>query len=164
MDNQDFARRLQALEDIESIKTLHREYVFRLNAQEWDKVVEFFAENAEVRIFRHPYCKGIAQIRAMFFEHMSKVNFGKNRDCHFATMPVIDLKGDMATSHWMLYIFISDPETGNALRWTQGRYECEYAKLNGQWKFSKVVWINPWPRLPRSLPTIEDVRAMGFDA
>ena len=63
----------------------------------------------------------------------------------------------------MLYIMIADPVTGNALKINQGKYECEYIKSDGRWKFSKLVWVNPWPRTPESKPSIEDVRAMGFD-
>ena len=28
--------------------------------------------------------------------------------------------------------------------------------LNGEWKFSKLVWTNPWPLTPDSLPRPED--------
>jgi hypothetical protein len=78
-------------------------------------------------------------------------------------MPVIHVDGTQASGHWMLYIMVADPVTGNALKINQGRYECEYTKLGGRWKFSKLVWVNPWPRTPDSLPSLEDVQKMGFD-
>jgi ketosteroid isomerase-like protein len=164
MENlQDISKRLQALEDIEAIKNLHREYVYWINSRQWDKTTDCFTEDAIAVIFRHPRAAGIDQIRSLFFDGIGKVNAGKGRDAHFATMPVIRLNGSQASGHWMLYIFIADPITGNALRWTQGRYECEYRKVTGQWKFSKLVWVNPWPRQPESLPKVEDLKDLNLD-
>jgi ketosteroid isomerase-like protein len=163
MDHQDFGKRLQALEDLEAIKNLHRDYIFWLNARDWDKVVNCFAQDAQIHIFRHPRCNGIEEIRHLFFDVMSKVNSGKGRDAHFATMPVIKVNGTQASGHWMLYILIADPVTGNALKNTQGRYECEYVKVAEDWKFSKLAWVNPWPRTPESKPRVEEIRALGFD-
>jgi hypothetical protein len=125
--------------------------------------VECFAENAQTQIFRHPRTDGLDKIRHLFFDVMSKVNSGKGRDAHFATMPVIKVDGNRAVGHWLLYILVADPVTGNALKTNQGRYECEYIKLAGHWKFSKLVWVNPWPRTPESKPSLEEVRALGFD-
>ncbi len=163
MDYQDIGRRLQVLEDLEAIRNLHRDYIFWVNNREWDKVVECFANDAQVQVFYHSRSDGIQQIRHLFFNEIAKVNAGKGRDAHFTTMPVIQVYGNQASGHWMLYILISDPVTGNALKNHQGRYQCEYVKLDGHWKFSKLVWVNPWPRTPESRPTLEDVRALGFD-
>jgi hypothetical protein len=71
-------------------------------------------------------------------------------------MPVITVDGDHAKGHWMLYIFIADPATGVVSRFLQGRYDCEYTRENGKWKFSKLVWTNPWPLTAESLPRPEE--------
>jgi hypothetical protein len=163
MANQDFEKRLQTLEDLEAIRNMHRDYIYWINGREWDKIIACFSPDAHVRIFRHPRCDGTAQIRSLFYDRMANVNAGKGRDAHFATMPVIHIDGAKASGHWMLYIMIADPVTGNALKITQGKYECEYIKMNGEWKFSKLVWVNPWPRTPESKPTLDEVRDMGFD-
>ncbi len=163
MDLRDISRRLQYLEDLEAIKSLHRDYVFWINSREWDKTAECFSEDAVALIFRHPLARGKEAIRSLFFDRIANVNSGKGRDGHFATLPVIQVDGDRARGHWMLYILIADPVTGNALRWTQGRYECEYVKVGERWKFSKLVWVNPWPRQPESLPKVEDVAKLGIE-
>jgi hypothetical protein len=67
------------------------------------------------------------------------------RDAHFAVEPVIEVDGDKAQGHWLVYILISDPETGAASRWIGGRHDCEYLKVNGEWKFSSLTFTNPWP-------------------
>jgi ketosteroid isomerase-like protein len=155
-------KRLQALEDLEAIKNLHRNYILWLNNRQWDYMAECFNENAVALIYRHPLCRGKAEIHRLFTETMSQVNTGKGRDAHFATLPVISVDGDRAKGHWLLYILIAHPVTGEAFRWLQGRYECTYEKANGKWKFTKLVWVNPWPRTSDSLPKVEDLKALDF--
>jgi hypothetical protein len=163
MDLKEIENRLQVLEDKEAIKALHRDYVFWLNNRQWEEMTECFTHNAVAHIYRHPLRTGREQIHKLFTEVMSGVNAGKGRDGHFATLPVIEVRGNRARGHWLLYILIADPVTGNALRWTQGRYECEYEKIEGKWKFSKLVFVNPWPRQPETLPRVEDMKALGID-
>lgn len=163
MTLEEMEKRLRRLEDREAIKELHRNYIYWLNNRQWHEATECFAEDAVARIFRHPLCDGKAAIGRLFTETMSGVNAGKGRDCHFATMPVVTMDADNATGHWLLYIFIADPETGNALRWTQGRYACKYKKIQGEWKFSKLVWINPWPLTSETMPKMEDLKKLGVE-
>ncbi|HSW57836.1 MAG TPA: nuclear transport factor 2 family protein [Dehalococcoidales bacterium] len=161
--HQDLGTRIQRLEDLEAIRNLHRDYIFWLNNREWDKIVDCFAVDAQIQVFYHSRADGIAQIRKLFFDEISTINTGKGRDAHFTTMPVIRVEGTKASGHWMLYIMISDAVTGQPQKILQGRYECEYEKLAGHWKYSKVCWVCPWPRTPESKPTLEDVRVLGFD-
>lgn len=163
MNLEEMEKRLRRLEDVEAIKALHRDYIFGLNNRQWHEMAGCFTDDAKALIFRHPLCEGKEQISRLFTDTMSRVNTGKGRDAHFATMPVVSVEGDRARGHWLLYILIADPETGNAWKWTQGRYECEYRRVQDQWKFSKLVWVNPWPRTPESLPGLEDVMALGIE-
>jgi ketosteroid isomerase-like protein len=160
---EDIARRLQVLEDKDAIKELHRDYVYNLNNKEWDGMADSFTEDAVLKLYRHPLLRGKAQIRDYFVEEMSKVNSGMGRDSHFATMPVVEIQGDKARGHWMLYILIADPVTGNALKWKYGRYEVKYEKIAGKWKFKQLVWITPWPRQPDTLPKLEDLKELGIE-
>jgi hypothetical protein len=121
-----------------------------------------FTQNAVAHIFRHPLCRGREEIHKLFTDVMSKVNAGRGRDGHLATLPVIEVMGNKAKGHWLLYILVADPASGNS-RFTQGRYECEYEKADGKWKFSKLVFVNPWPRQPETLPKIEDLKNLGID-
>ena len=156
MTFEEMEKRLRILEDIEAIKSLQNEYIFHLLNGQWGKMADFFAENAYVNIWRHGKCQGRKQINQLFTENISKVNAGKGRDAHFTVMPVITVDGDHAKGHWMLYIFIADPKTGVVSRFLQGRYDCEYIRENGKWKFSKLVWTNPWPLTEESLPRPEE--------
>jgi ketosteroid isomerase-like protein len=135
--------RIRTLEDLEAIKAFHREYIFFLNNRQWDDMAECFTEDASADI--HGACSGKEEIRKLFTDRISKLNTGKGRDAHFAVEPVIRVTGDKAEGHWLIYILISDPDTGAASRWIQNRYDCTYAKESGKWKFSSVVLTSPWP-------------------
>ena len=60
-------------------------------------------------------------------------------------LPVIQVDGEQAKGHWLMYIFISEAGTGNAKRWISGRYDCEYMKMDGRWKFKTLIYTAPWP-------------------
>lgn len=156
MTLEELEKRLKRLEEIEAIKCLQNEYIFYLLNGQWEEIVECFSENAQVHIWRHGRCQGKKEIYRLFTERISKANAGKGRDAHFTVMPVINVEGDHAKGHWMLYIFIADKNTGVVSRFLQGRYDCEYVKENGIWKFSKLVWTNPWPLTEESLPRPEE--------
>ena len=156
MTFEEIEKRLRILEDIEAIKSLQNEYIFYLLNGQWKAIADCFAENAHVHIWKHGKCQSRKEIYKFFTEHISKANSGKGRDAHFTVMPVITVDGDNAKGHWMLYIFIADPVTGVVSKFHQGRYDCEYTKENGKWKFSKLIWTNPWPLTVESLPRPEE--------
>ena len=151
MKLEEVEKRLKVLEDIEEIKSMHNEYVFRLVNREWDAMAECFAENATADIGRHGLRKGKKEIARLFSEVIARINVGRGRDAHFVTQPVITVDGDKARGHWMLYIVISDKETGFA-RLSQGRYDVEYVREGGKWIFSALKYTSPWPGEPEIKP------------
>jgi ketosteroid isomerase-like protein len=162
-DSLDILRRLQALEDLEAIKNLHREYLFMVNNRQWKDIPNCFSEDAVIQLFHHPRATGMEEIRQHFAGEISRANAGKGRDAHFTTMPVIKVDGDRATGHWMMYIMIAHPETGNAQRIIQGRYSAEYVKIAGQWKYKQLVFVAPWPRQPDSTPKVDEIQDLNAD-
>jgi len=152
MTPEEMEKRLTYLEDLEAIRALHHEYMFQLNNRQWNDIVESFTEDGTANIGHHGLRKGKAEIEKLFKERISQMNAGKWRDAHNAIDPVITIDGNRAKGHWLMYIMISDPETGNALRWTQGRHDCEYEKVDGRWKFKSVKYTRPWPLEPESVP------------
>lgn len=145
MATNDLAKRIQIIEDIEEIKNLTHRYLFWINERKMDEVLTCFADNASVEVMPMPVCKGRTEFTKLFKESVAKSNAGKDRDKHYAVMPVITVDGDKAKGEWLIYILINDPVTGNASRWIQGKYENEYVKVAGAWKFSVLKWIRGWP-------------------
>jgi hypothetical protein len=72
---------------------------------------------------------------------------------HIVTQPIITLNGDKASGIWCLYMLFWDINTpkGLGVRVVSGRHDCEYVKVNGEWKYSSVKFIMPWPEKLKSL-------------
>jgi len=151
MTLKELEKRVRVLEDLEAIRDLHHEYVFRLNNRQWDDIIDCFVEDATANIGAHGLRKGKAEITQLFKERISRMNVGKVRDAHFVATPVISVDGDKAKGHWLMYIMVADPTTGT-IRCTQGRHDCEYVKVDGRWKFQSVKYTRPWPTEPESVP------------
>jgi ketosteroid isomerase-like protein len=147
---------IRRLDDIQNIKDLHREYVYRVANCEWDQVIDCFTEDCSVNLSKWGLRKGKESLQKLFKHDIAHNNMGKGRDSHVATMPVINVDGDKAQGHWLMYVFISDPDTGKALRWFAGRHDAEYRRVDGRWKIQKIVYTAPWPRTPDSVPKLED--------
>ena len=144
MSLEELEKRLSILEDIEEIKSMHREYVFWLVNHQWEDMVDCFTEDATAVIATNPPCQGKKEIAKLFTEVFAKVipwNEG-----HVIAQPVISIEGDKAKGHWILFVFYPEPGGG----WLQARYDCEYAKVDRKWKFSSLIFQAPWPVLPKS--------------
>lgn len=151
MTLEELEKRVRLLEDIEAIRDLHHEYVFKLNNRQWDEIVDCFTEDATANIGHHGLRRGRVEITRLFKERIANMNVSKVRDAHFVATPVISVDGDKAKGHWLMYILVADPTTG-ALRCTQGRHDCEYVRVDGKWKFQSVKYTRPWPLEPESMP------------
>jgi hypothetical protein len=133
MGSEDLEKRIRVLEDLEDIKILHRDYISCLDNLEFDKVPEFFAENATLEIRHLKPCKGKKEITELYRGFVSKRRTSRD-DGHLVGQPVITVEGNKAKGHWIVYIFLSKP----SVQWVQGRNDCEYIKENGKWKFSSL--------------------------
>ncbi len=133
-------KRVRALEDIEAIKNLHREYLFWISAVEIEKALDCFTSDIEVEVANYGIRKGRDEV-GTFFRDTIGPNVLHSKDGHFTGQPVITLSGEKASGHWMFYRFVNDPSR----RWIQGRYDCEYRKEDGNWKFSVLKMRRPWP-------------------
>ena len=140
MPLEDLEKRVRALEDAEQIKTMHREYLFYISNLEIDKALDCFAEDIVADIADYGIKKGKKEV-GKFFHEVIRNNVFQSQDGHFTGQPVVSVEGDRASGHWMFYRFI--PE--GARRFVQGRYDCEYIRENGSWKFSLIKMKRPWP-------------------
>jgi hypothetical protein len=136
---EELEKRVKVLEDIEAIKQLHINYVYLLCNLRWDDMVECFAEDATMELLDQGVVKGKKEISGVF--HNVLAERVKRNDGHFVGQPIITVNGDKAKGYWILYLFFAEPE----VRWLQGRQDCEYVRVKGEWKFSKVKFTAPWP-------------------
>ena len=152
MTLEELEKRVAYLEDQLAIRDMHHEYLFRLNNYQWDDIIDSFTEDGSANIGHHGLREGKEEVAKLFRERISQMNVGREiRDSHNAIDPVIEIDGDKAKGHWLMYIFISDPETGKTTI-TQGRHDCEYEKIDGKWYFKSVKYTRPWPPTKDTMP------------
>jgi len=139
MTPEELEKRVKVLEDIEAIKQLHISYVYLLCNLQWEDMLECFAEDATMELLDQGVSKGKKEISGVFHDVLAKMI--KRNDGHFVGQPVISVNGDRAKGYWILYLFFAEPE----VRWLQGRQDCEYIRVKGEWRFSSVKFTAPWP-------------------
>jgi hypothetical protein len=139
MTLEELEKRVKVLEDIEAIKKLHINYVYLLSNLQWDGMVECFAEDATMELLDQGVVEGKKEISGVLHNVLAKRV--TRHDGHFVGQPVITVNGDRAKGYWILYLFFAEPE----VKWLQGRQDCEYVRVKGEWKFSQVKFTAPWP-------------------
>jgi hypothetical protein len=137
MSLEELDQKVQDLVDIEDIKRMHIGYVYALASQQWDEMLDCFTEEAVTDLWHHGLCKGKKEIEAQFKGDLA--NRIKPTDGHFIGQPIINVRGNKADGQWIMYIFITDRP------FVQGKYNAEYIKVNGEWKFSRLIFTCPWP-------------------
>lgn len=140
---EEMEQRVRQMEDIAEIKDLHRGYLSYISNLEFEKALESFADDITVEIPDHPVQRGKEAV-AEFFLKVIYQNVFRSKDGHFTCQPVVSVAGDQAKGHWMFYRLLPD-SSPVPQKWIQGRYDCEYRKENGSWKFSQIKLSRPWP-------------------
>jgi len=136
-------KKVQELEDIENIKKLHREYLFHISNLEIDNALDCFADSIVVDVADYGIQKGKESV-SQFFKETIYRNVSNSKDAHFTCQAVISVNGNKAQGHWMFYRLLKEASR-SPQNWVQGRYDCEYIKENGKWKFSMLKMKRPWP-------------------
>jgi len=139
-------KRVRAIEDLEEIKKLHRNYISCLDNLEFKKALDFFTEDAEVEVRFSGVMKGKENFSRIYLETLAQRK--ERHDGHLVGQPVITVDGDTARGHWIVYILFSKP----AIDWVQGRNDCEYVRGNGQWRFSKLKFTRTLASRPDLYP------------
>ena len=146
MNLEDLAKRVQAIEDLEEIKIMHREYMSCHDNLQFEKALDFFTDDAEVEVRSSGVMKGRENYSKIFLGTLSRRK--ERHDGHLVGQPVLTIDGDTARGHWIVYMFFSVPN----IEWIQGRHDCEYRKENGVWKFSKLKFARTLASKPELYP------------
>ena len=128
----DLERRITVLEDIEAIKRLKARYCMVCDDNHNpDEIVKLFAADGVWEgvdgIGAH---SGHAAIRKLFEGFRDRISFSQ----HNVMNPIIEVTGNTARGTW----YFLGPFTfrkGNRAYWLAARYEEDYVKVAGEWKF-----------------------------
>ena len=152
---------VQRMEDIESIKALHRRYIRKLADRDWEGMADFYTEDAVTDIRWHGRTEGKQQLVEDVLDELHKIV--KSADGYVLSSPVIEIEAgsDRAYGEWTWHRHVCDfRTTGGYMRvwgpWLEGRYKCVYERVDGEWKF-RDVWFRVV--LPDPDPSPEEVAA-----
>jgi len=134
--------RIQVLEDIESIKKLKASYCSWADAgivgdaSQMDELVAHFTDDEPWADFG-PFGmhKGKEAVGAFFKEVVAST---LSYSAHMVSNPIIEVDGTQATGRW----YVDVPCTLRGAErpmWLQARYEEEYVKERGQWKWKSIT-------------------------
>jgi ketosteroid isomerase-like protein len=146
-------KQLKKSQDIQELHELHTNYAYWLLTREWEKIVDLFTDDAVAILHKRGRFAGKAEITSIFKEVVQN-NRGRGRDGHLALQPNIQVDGDKATAHWLMYVMMLDSKGGSENNWMHGRHDMEYVRVNGKWKIKYMLFTSPWPRETWSNPTL----------
>ena len=134
MTTEELEKRITVLEDIEAIKKLKARYCEVCDDNHNpDKITTLFAEDGIWEGAEQGTHEGHAAIRKLFESFRDRISFSQ----HNVMNPIIEVSGDRAKGSW----YFLGPFTfrkGNRAYWLAARYQDDYIKVNGEWKFQHL--------------------------
>ena len=134
MNLEDLEQRIRVLEDIEAIKKLKARYcAYCDHDYDADGIASLFTADAVWDGGNFGRHEGQGAIRT-FFRGASRIfPFA----IHQVMNPIIEVEGDKANGSWYLFQPCTLAE-GNQAVWLAARYEEEYVRVGGEWKFKQL--------------------------
>jgi len=148
MSLEDLEKRMQAMEDVEAIKKLHHKYINLMDGLEYLKVLDLFTDDCTSEVRKSGVKHGKKEIEDIYLGILAKNRGNQRFDGHLAIEPDITVEGDTAWGTWIIYMLFSKP----TINWVQGKNECEYKKINGQWKIHKLKFTRTLASDPAMYP------------
>ena len=126
--------RLAVLEDLDAIKRLKAEYCAICDDKhDQDRIVKIFAPDGIWESRGVGRAQGHAELRQLFKSFAERISFSQ----HNVFNPRIEVNGNTAHGIW----YFMGPFTfrkGNRAVWLAARYEEDYVKIDGVWKFQHL--------------------------
>src|SRR5215212_1434420 len=134
----DLEHRIRALEDIEAIKRLKYRYADACDrGYDADELADLFTEDAVWDGGLFGRYEGRETIRQFFQGVSSEIIFA----LHYMMNPIIDVDGDEARGAWYLFQTCTFANDNTAI-WGAARYDEQYRRVDGGWKFSRLNLIS----------------------
>jgi len=139
MSIEEIEARITVLEDIEEIKNLMSTYEYLIDNHQSDDLVALFADNAKAEWNILGSYEGKEAIANVLKNIVSGTLIWS---AHMLLNPLVTVEGDKAKGTFYLFgpSTIPGPEGERAI-WVQGRYDNEFVKEGGKWKFSLLRFV-----------------------
>jgi SnoaL-like domain len=136
MSTDDLAARVRRLEDIEAVKQLKARYCAYCDAgYDADGIAGLFTSDGVWdggRTFGR--AEGREEIRRHFRGAGDRLSIAR----HQVMNPIIEVDGDVATGHWLLFQPCTDGRTGRAL-WLAATYADTYRRTDDGWRIAELT-------------------------
>ncbi len=133
-DLETLERRIKKLEDMEEIKALKARYcAYCDDNYDAEGIASLFTEDAVWDGGIRGRADGRQAIRDFFVQASQRLPFA----IHMVMNPIIEVNGDQATGIWYLFQACTYAE-GNRAFWGSGRYDEEYVRVDGEWRFQHL--------------------------
>lgn len=147
MSLQDLEARIARLEAIHEIQNLQSRYNHYLLMNKLEELVDLFAKkdpNVTVEIADSGVYVGIEGVKRLFLKGMrAKHAVRGGLGLHMISTPVIEVRRDGTTAKGMWYTFGANTrrdEQGLHALWMAGKYDNEFVKEDGRWRFRAIHW------------------------
>jgi len=134
MDMAELEKRITRIEDIEAIKELKARYCDICDDDHNpSRITTIFVEDGIWEGGDFGKAQGHEAIRKLFQTFQQHISFSQ----HMVLNPIIEIEGNRAKGVW--YFF--GPFTfrkNNEAKWVAARYEDDYVKVNGEWKYQHL--------------------------
>ncbi len=137
----DVSTRIQLLEDIEAIRKLKASYCYLVDAAvagdsaKWDELLGHFTDDAWADFELLGRYEGIENVCKLFKEVVASL---LSYSAHMVGNPIIQVNGDEARGKWYVHVPLTG-KANNMAGWLQGKYDEEYVKVNGEWKWKSMT-------------------------
>jgi len=134
MDLSELEKRITRLEDIEAIKQLKARYCDICDdLHNPDRIASVFAEDGIWEGGKFGQARGHEAIRKLFAGFRDQFSFSQ----HNIMNPIIAVDGDRATGSWYI-VGPWDDARENKKIWMTAKYNDDYVKVNGEWKYQHL--------------------------
>lgn len=147
MSLEELEKRVKAIEDLEEIKKLHQRYINLMDNLKYREVLDLFTDDCTSEVRDSGEKRGKKELEELY-TRIATIRGTVRYDGHLAVEPDITVDGDTARGTWLIYMLFSK----SAINWVQGRNDCEYKKVDGQWKIRKLKFTRTLASDPSMYP------------
>jgi len=135
MGIEELEARIKNLEDIEAIRRLKGQFAYFADTKNASEFMRLVADDAVWEFGSWGHCEGKEEI-LRFTQDVTLDTYSFMLH-HFYDV-FIEVKGDTATGIWYFVVPATNRKKERA-EWIGGVYNETYIRVNGEWKFKKVV-------------------------
>jgi len=146
MTQQETESKIRRLEDYRDICNLQGRYNHYMLSGRFDKILDMFAKkdpNIIIELADSGEYRGIEGVKKVFSIVGEKYAFPGSLGLHMLMTPVVEISKDGKTAKGMWHSFGCNTykgEFGLFAMWQAGKYDIEFVKEEGEWKYRVFKW------------------------